>query len=188
MLFTCTFTNTKKGFIELKKVWKGDNGQTTLRIGTYQNGTQVDQQLTGNNGGAPLTTDANFVSTAVTKYFVSETGGLTKFSPAVACTNKGSAITVNATTGEVAVNPNDEVVCTFTNTRIPDLTVTASPSPQQYSDKVELKAALSPTGPVGTVYFYVNGSVDCATVNTATAVAARPWRVTKPSSLCDRQG
>jgi hypothetical protein len=76
---------------------------------------------------------------------------------------------VNSTTGEVAVNPNDEVVCTFTNTRIPDLTVTASPSPQQYSDKVELKAALDPNTATGTVDFYVGASA--ATCGSGTPVA-----------------
>ena len=45
---TCTFRNkANQGQIELRKAWVGTGGQTTLRIGTAQNGTQVDSQLTG---------------------------------------------------------------------------------------------------------------------------------------------
>ena len=53
----CTFTNTRdQGTIELKKVWSGTPGQTTLNIGSGVGGTQVATQQTGANGGAPLTT------------------------------------------------------------------------------------------------------------------------------------
>ena len=56
----CTFTNTRnQGSIELKKIWSGTGGQTTLNIGTSAGGIQTDSQETGANGAGPLTTGAN---------------------------------------------------------------------------------------------------------------------------------
>src|SRR5207247_1957021 len=43
----CTYTNTLKGTIELKKTWVGTAGQTTLNIGTSAGGIQTASQLTG---------------------------------------------------------------------------------------------------------------------------------------------
>ena len=111
----CTFTNTRdQGTIELKKTWAGTAGQTTLNIGTTQGGAETVSQLTGAAGAAPLTTGAQTVTTGT--YYVSESGGLGDYSSQLACTNKGSAITVG-TGSSVPVAAGDVVVCTFTNTR-----------------------------------------------------------------------
>ena len=111
----CTFTNTRnQGSIELKKTWIGGGGQTTLNIGTTDGGAEVIAQLTGAAGAAPLTTAAQSVNTGT--YYVSESGGLIDFSSQLACTNKGSSITVGAG-NSIAIATGDVVVCTFTNTR-----------------------------------------------------------------------
>jgi hypothetical protein len=111
----CTFTNSRnQGTIELKKVWSGTAGQTTLRIGTSQNGIETASQLTGAAGAAPLTTGAQSVNTGT--YYVSESGGLDDYSSQLACTNKGNAISAGSD-GSVSVSTGDVVVCTFTNTR-----------------------------------------------------------------------
>lgn len=111
----CTFTNTRdQGSIELKKVWSGTAGQTTLNIGTSADGTQVASQLTGAAGATPLTTGAQTVNTGT--YYVSETGGLTNYSSQLACTNKGDPISVGGS-NSVSVAKGDVIVCTFTNTR-----------------------------------------------------------------------
>lgn len=112
---TCTFTNTKQqGTIELKKAWSGTGGQTTLNIGTSNGGSQVDTQLTGANGTAPLTTGANSVNPGT--YYVSETGGLTDYNSSLACTDNEQPITPGEN-NSVTVATNHTVICTFTNTR-----------------------------------------------------------------------
>lgn len=112
---TCTFTNTRDtGTIELKKVWSGTGGQTTLNIGTSAGGTQVVSQQTGAAGTAPLTTGTKTVNTGT--YYVSETGGLTDYSSLLACTDNGSPITPG-TNNSMFVTTGHAVICTFTNTR-----------------------------------------------------------------------
>ncbi|MBI3572595.1 MAG: DUF11 domain-containing protein [Candidatus Kerfeldbacteria bacterium] len=112
---TCTVHNARdQGSIELKKVWSGTPGQTTLNIGTLAGGSQVDSQLTGAAGAAPLTTGSHTVFTGT--YYVSETGGLTNYSAALACTDDGNPMTPGANNA-VSVAKNHTVVCTFTNTR-----------------------------------------------------------------------
>ena len=111
----CTFTNTRnQGSIELKKVWSGTGGQTTLKIGTSSGGSETASQLTGAAGATPLTTGAQSVNTGT--YYVSESGGLDDYSSQLACTNKGSGITVGAG-NSISVTTGDVIVCTFTNTR-----------------------------------------------------------------------
>jgi len=121
----CTFTNTlQQGTIELKKIWSGTGGQTTLNIGTTASASNTDTQLTGAAGAAPLTTGQNTVSPGT--YFVSETGGLTNYGSSLACFNDANNNGVNdagdstVTPGgsnSVAVASNQHVICTFTNTR-----------------------------------------------------------------------
>ncbi len=145
----CTFTNTRnQGSIELKKVWVGQSGQTTLNIGTSTGGTQVVSQLTGAAGASPLTTGAQGVNTGT--YFVSETGGLAAYSVQLACTSSGNPLTPGAN-NSVAVASGATVVCTFTNTVVPP-TITV------------VKTAGSPTVPE------VGGSVTYSVVvrNTST--------------------
>ena len=113
----CTFTNTRaQGSIELKKVWSGSGGQTTLKIGTSASGSEVASQLTGASGAAPLTTGPQGVNTGT--YYVSESGGLAAYTPSLACTSNGSPITPGAS-NSVTVAADAIVVCTFTNTVIP---------------------------------------------------------------------
>jgi len=112
---TCTITNTRNtGTIELKKIWSGSGGQTTLRIGTTQNGSEVRSQLTGTNGGNPLTTGQRTVSTGT--YYVSETGGLTNYDSGLVCTDNGQPVTPGAG-NSLTISKNHNIVCTFTNTR-----------------------------------------------------------------------
>jgi hypothetical protein len=111
----CTFTNSRnQGTIELKKVWSGGGGQTTLRIGTSANGSETASQLTGASGATPLTTGAQSVNTGT--YYVSESGGLDDYTSQLACTNKGNSITPG-TDNAITVSTGDVIVCTFTNTR-----------------------------------------------------------------------
>src|SRR5439155_16025391 len=68
----CAYTNTRKPSVELKKIWSGTAGQTTLNIGTTSGGTEVKSQQTGASGAAPLTTGTQIVSTGT--YYFTETG------------------------------------------------------------------------------------------------------------------
>lgn len=113
---TCTITNTRNtGTIELKKVWSGTPGQTTLNIGTTASGSNVASTQTGADGGAPLTTGQQTVNTGT--YYVSETGGLTDYTPALNCTDDGTPIAVLGSFDSVDVTTGHAIVCTFTNTR-----------------------------------------------------------------------
>ena len=110
--------------IELKKVWVGAGGQTTLNIGTSAGGSQVDFQQTGAAGAPPLTTGTNIVHDGT--FYVSETGGLTGYTSTLACTRNGTAFTPGATGSVVFASPankpetnTDNVICTFTNTVVP---------------------------------------------------------------------
>ena len=117
----CTITNTRNtGTIELKKVWVGPGGQTTLNIGTTAGGSEVKSQLTGAAGAAPLTTGAQSVNTGT--YYVSETGGLTDYASSLACTDNGTPITPGGS-NSVTLATGHAIVCTFTNSRKPALTV-----------------------------------------------------------------
>ncbi len=121
----CTFTNTlQQGTIELKKVWVGTGGQTTLQIGTSAGGTQVDTQLTGAAGADPLTTGQNSVNPGT--YYMSESGGLANYSTAaLSCfndadnngTNNGEASVTVGASDSVPVASKQHVICTYTNTR-----------------------------------------------------------------------
>ena len=110
----CTITNTRlPGSIELKKVWSGTPGQTTLNIGTSAGGSQDDTQPTGADGAAPLTTGANSVPNGT--YYVSETGGLSNYSSSLACFNDNGAGGGSANNGikdgsEPAITPVNDAV------------------------------------------------------------------------------
>ena len=106
-------TANQTGTVELKKVWSGTPGQTTLNIGTSVNGTEIANVQTGVDGGTPLTTGTKIVSTGT--YFVSETGGLTNYNASLSCTKNGQAYSPG-TNNSLTVGNNDVFVCTFTNT------------------------------------------------------------------------
>ncbi|MFH0864170.1 MAG: SdrD B-like domain-containing protein [Candidatus Gottesmanbacteria bacterium] len=122
---TCTFINTRdQGTIELKKVWSGTGGQTTLNIGTTPAGNDTDTQLTGVDGVAPLTTGQNQVNTGT--YYMSEAGGLGNYSSsALSCfndannngTNDGESNVTVGINNSVVVGTGQHVICSFTNTR-----------------------------------------------------------------------
>jgi uncharacterized repeat protein (TIGR01451 family) len=121
----CTFTNTRKtGSIKVDKVWVGPGGQTTLKIGTTAGGSETKSQVTGSAGAAPLTTGAQTVNTGT--YYVAESGGLTDYTTDLVCTNGGSPITPGAS-NSVTVAEGSNIVCTFTNTRKPKLSITKTP-------------------------------------------------------------
>jgi hypothetical protein len=125
----CTITNTRnQGSIELKKVWVGTGGQTTLRIGTSANGSDIANQQTGAAGADPRSTGAQPANTGT--YYVSETGGLAAYTAQLACTSNGNSITPG-TNNSVPVANGAVVVCTFTNTQVPptiSVVKTASPN------------------------------------------------------------
>ncbi len=111
----CTFTNTRDtGTIELKKVWSGTAGQTTLKIGTSSGGNQIDSQLTGADGISDLTTGTNTVPTGT--YYLSESGGLSDYNSSLSCTDNGQTATVG-TDNSISVEKDHTIICTFTNTR-----------------------------------------------------------------------
>jgi uncharacterized repeat protein (TIGR01451 family)/LPXTG-motif cell wall-anchored protein len=111
----CTITNTRDtGTIELKKVWSGTAGQTTLNIGTAADGSDVANTQTGTAGTVPLTTGTKTVNTGT--YYVSETGGLTDYNTDLTCTDNTTPVTPG-TNNSLTVAKGHAVVCTFTNTR-----------------------------------------------------------------------
>jgi hypothetical protein len=116
----CTYTNSQLPTLELKKVWVGAGGQTTLQIGTAAGGSQVDSQLTGAAGAAPLTTGTNTVDPGT--YYMSETGGLTGYASSFACTKNGNVYTPGAS-DSVTVAYGDVVICTYTTSQLPTLTI-----------------------------------------------------------------
>jgi hypothetical protein len=115
----CSITNTRKtGTIQVKKVWSGTPGQTTLQIGTTSGGSEVTSKQTGADGAAPLATDVKTVDTGT--YYVSESGGLGNYTPSLDCVNtanNNASVTVGSG-GAIQVGNGDTIVCTFTNTRM----------------------------------------------------------------------
>ncbi len=115
---TCTWTNTKKGSIELKKVWsggaEGEQPTATLQIGSSNDGSEIaSATVTGLDPGT--TTPQSVVPNT---YYVQETGlsaGWVQTS--LTCkTGTGDSVPYVPANG-VAVPPNGTVVCTITNTR-----------------------------------------------------------------------
>lgn len=120
---TCTYTNTRNtGKIELQKDFVGTPENVTIKIGTAQNGSQIDSDVLSADG----TDGEHNVNTGT--YFVSETlTNPTKYTSGLACYNDlddsdtynqgDTAHTVNTTTGELSVGANEDVLCIYTNTR-----------------------------------------------------------------------
>ena len=115
---------SQTGTIELKKVWLGTPGQTTLKIGTSINGLEIDSQLTGADGTSDLTTGQNIVPTGT--YYLSESGGLDNYTSSLACFNDTngngsqdageSAVVAVGTNDSVSVAKGDHIICSYTNT------------------------------------------------------------------------
>jgi hypothetical protein len=116
----CTFTNTRQtGYLELTK--KFVNAPTSAKVNllaTSPGGTpgDVGSATDVGNGGS---TGRHLVPTGT--YTLAETAGtgtsLSGYSSALACVLRGTTTPVRTTNAAVTVNPNDDVVCTFTNTR-----------------------------------------------------------------------
>ena len=125
----CTFTNTRltPGTIELRKLWSGTAGNTTVSISqgdvVIPNGSAVAD-------GQNATTEENLVDTG--DYLVAETQDAPwDYDTSLMCFNDdgtgGGAPNdgikhadepvVPSTDGNVSVGLGDDVVCTFTNTR-----------------------------------------------------------------------
>lgn len=128
---TATSTATPKAKIELKKVWVGTAGSTTLKIGTSAGGSQVDSQaVSGANG----TTGQNSVNSGT--YYLSETtptvaGGT--YTSTLSCRkdiNQNGALDADDWTitpgsnGSIEVHAPYLYWCTFTNTFVPSPTPT----------------------------------------------------------------
>ncbi len=184
---TCTFTNTRDtGTIELKKVWSGPAAQTTLNIGSTAGGTQVDTQLTGAVGAAPLTTGANTVVTGT--YFVSEAGTPANYTPSLACTDNGAAVTPGAN-NSVPVTKGHAVVCTFTNTApVPqvlgisaeaDLTIAKSvdDTTATRGQKLTYTLVVTNTGDADATNVVVTDNLPDGFVFLATGKATRTWNL-----------
>ena len=185
----CEFTNTRKeGSIELKKKWVGTGGQTTLDIGTTVGGSEVDTQLTGAAGAAPLTTGANDVDTGT--YYVSETGGLADYTSELDCTRNGDDFTPGID-GEVTVGAEDVVVCEFTNTRDTGMIeVIKDLKPADDSGKFLLYIqGVYTTGPVGDEGTTGKQTVDTGTytVGEFAADGTNPDKYTSSISCVDRE-
>jgi uncharacterized repeat protein (TIGR01451 family) len=124
----CTLTNTRKsGSIELKKAWIGDKGNVTLDIGTTAGGSQVDSKaLVGADG----TTGEQKVDTGT--YFVSESfdspTSAADYDTTLACTDNGTPIEGGAENG-LFVSDGHAIVCTFTNSRLPQVKLVKSLQP-----------------------------------------------------------
>lgn len=108
---TCTIHNTHdSGTIELKKVWSGTAGTTTLNVGTTAGASDIASTTVSTNG----TTGTKTVLTGT--YFVAESGPLTNHSTSLVCTDNGQSVTPG-TNNALIVASGHTVICTFTNTR-----------------------------------------------------------------------
>lgn len=116
---TCVFSNTQRGSITIRKNTLGGNGtfsftSTTLPTHSFSITT------TGQTGSA------NFSNIVPGTYDITETipSGWV-LSPALTCTDPDGGTTVNARTGLVTVDldPGESITCTFTNNKLPKLTV-----------------------------------------------------------------
>jgi uncharacterized repeat protein (TIGR01451 family) len=106
----CTYTNSHKGSIELKKHWVGTKGSATLNIGTAAGGSQVATTTLSVDG----TTGAKLVVAGT--YFVSEdVTNAGDYTSTLECTDNGQA--VSTANNSLSVADTHTVVCQFTNTR-----------------------------------------------------------------------
>lgn len=128
----CLFTNTRnQGTIELKKHWIGGAGNVTIKIGSEPGADDIDtKDLVAEDG----TTGQNLVN--IGTYYLSETL-LPGYDTSLSCfddqNNNGSndeepAVTVGDS-NSVDVQKDQHVVCTFTNTKLPTLTINKACEP-----------------------------------------------------------
>ncbi len=107
---TCTFTNTERGHIIVKKVTSPAGSQSTFHFNTSWNESGVDLTDGGQSDSGAIIPGT---------YNVSEVPA-NGWNSAVSCDNDGSADSINLAAGET-------VTCTFTNTStLSDLSITKS--------------------------------------------------------------
>ncbi len=108
----CTFTNTRKqGTIKVVKhlIPASDSGRFDLQVGGDVVAAGVGDAGQGSKPVGPGT------------YAVSEAGDLAEYRSSIACDNGAKA---DGTSVDVTVDSGETVICTITNTRKADLTVT----------------------------------------------------------------
>jgi hypothetical protein len=123
----------KKATIEVKKACSpvNDAGKFNLVIGGAY--TQTDAACGGTTGVREVSAGTNVSPGA--SYPISETAGtgtsLANYNSSYVCTKNGQPLSSgNATSaGSVTVQPNDAVVCTFTNVRKSSITITKVTQP-----------------------------------------------------------
>jgi hypothetical protein len=135
---TCVYTNTRKtGSIELKKVWEGTAGETTLKIGATVGGDEVVSKTVTTDD----TTGAQTVDTGA--YCVSETD-LPDHNTELHCYNESGAEVVLGANNNLTVGDGETVTCVYTNTRkTGSLTVVKDVDP----DDPGTEWAIAVTGP-----------------------------------------
>ena len=105
------------GSIELKKNWVGTGSNATLNIGTTSGAHDTAQTAVGPSGG---TTGAKTVENG--SYWVGEDlSDPGNYTSSLDCTDNGNAVAHG--TNPLPVTGGHAVVCTFTNTRNPHLTL-----------------------------------------------------------------
>ena len=105
------------GSIELKKTWVGTGSNANLNIGTTSGAHDTVQTAVGPSGG---TTGAKTVENG--SYWVSEDlSDPGNYTSSLDCTDNGNAVAHG--TNPLPVSGGHAVVCTFTNTRNPHLTL-----------------------------------------------------------------
>ena len=112
----CSVTNTREqGKIELVKDWVGTPSSVDLAIGSTAGGTQVDAATLVVDGS----TGENTVDTGT--YYVAETvTDAANYDSSLSCMNGENVVAVGQN-GSVAVGANDDIVCTYTNSKKPTL-------------------------------------------------------------------
>ena len=125
---TCTFTNTRLPTITLTKVSNGAVGPFTF---TGDNGFGAAQTITTVTSGTGIAGAARTLSAASTVTTITETIPAGYVLASVTCTGTGGGTqpTVNTGTGAIVFTaaqtaPGSNIACTFTNTRLPTVTLT----------------------------------------------------------------
>jgi hypothetical protein len=112
----CTFTNSRKPKIELRKSLSPANDPGLFNLFIKLGVNTVDSKTDASDGG---TTDANVVDPNT--YNMSESAGTgtdsANYSSSLSCIKRGTTDVVTSTGGNVTLAYGDDVVCTFTNAR-----------------------------------------------------------------------
>ncbi len=122
----CTFTNTRLPTVTITKISNGGTGPFTF---TGTNGWS-SQTITTATSGVGVTGATQTLTAASTATTINETIPTGYVVSAISCTGLGSGTaTPNLASGSVTLNaaataPGNAVACTFTNARLPTVTIT----------------------------------------------------------------